>query len=210
MRFCLMAFVLAGALLPGCASESYQAPAAVAAPPGYQASAAVADPQGYQAPAAVADPPGVYRLGTGDQLRLIVFDQPGVSNVYGVDPAGNVSVPLIGPVRAEGKTTRQLEGAVAGRLREENLVADPKVSVEVAAYRPFSILGEVRTPGRLPYFPGMTIEAAVAAAGGYTLHADKKQVRVTRRDGDRIVTAYYSPAATFQPGDTLYVDERWF
>jgi len=90
------------------------------------------------------------------------------------------------------------------------LVADPKVAVEVAVYRPFSILGEVRTPGRFPYAPGLTIESAVAMAGGYTIHADKDQVRVTTRAGNGVSTEYRPPASTFMPGDTLFVRERWY
>ena len=96
------------------------------------------------------------------------------------------------------------------RLRNQELVKDPKVSVEVAVYRPFSILGEVRAPGRFPYSPSMTIEFAVALAGGYTLHADKEVIRVTRRAGDLSYTEYCPPTASFLPGDTLFVQERWF
>ena len=152
----------------------------------------------------------VYRLGPGDQVRLIVFDQPSLSNVYGVDASGRVSIPLVGAVKAEGKTTTELEAAIGGRLRDQELVKEPKVSVEVAAYRPFAILGEVRTPGRFPYSPSMTIESAVALAGGYTLHADKDVIRVTRRAGETSYTEYCPPTASFLPGDILFVQERWF
>jgi len=90
-----------------------------------------------------------YRLGAGDQVRVLVFEQPALSNVYGVDASGYLSIPLVGAIRSENKTTRQLEAAIARQLKQRDLVADPKVAVEVAVYRPFSILGEVRTPGRL-------------------------------------------------------------
>jgi polysaccharide biosynthesis/export protein len=166
-------------------------------------------PQEPYAPAAVVDP-GAYRLGTGDQIRLIVFDQPALSNLYWVDSAGNVSIPLIGAVKADNKTTHQLEAALSGRLREQGLVNDPKIAVEVSLYRPFSILGEVRSPGRFPYFPGMTIEAAIASAGGYTIHANQEMVRVSRREGNEVVTEYCPPTAIFMPGDIIYVPERWF
>lgn len=152
----------------------------------------------------------MYRLGSGDQVRLIVFDQPSLSNVYSIDASGRVSIPLAGAVKASGKTTAELESAIISRLRDEQIVKDPKVAVEVAVYRPFSILGEVRTPGRFSYSPGMTIESAIALAGGYTLHADKSVIRVTRQEGDASYTEYCPPAATFMPGDTLYIQERWF
>jgi polysaccharide biosynthesis/export protein len=153
----------------------------------------------------------VYRLAPGDHIRLVVFDQPSLSNTYSIDPSGNISVPLAGTIKAEGKTTQQLEVAIIGRLKDENLVSEAKAAVEVVTFRPFSILGEVKTPGRFPYAPGMTIESAVALAGGYTLHSDKERIRVTRK-GTRgeTVTEYWAPTATVMPGDTIFVRERWF
>ncbi|MGA7329538.1 MAG: polysaccharide biosynthesis/export family protein [Rhodomicrobium sp.] len=158
----------------------------------------------------VSDPPdvsaGEYRLASGDQIRLIVFDQATLSNKYNIDASGHVSIPLVGAIRANGKTTRELEAAIVSRLKERDLVTDPKVAVEVATYRPFSILGEVKTPGRYPYAPGMTVEAAVAMAGGYTLHANADQIRVTRQAH----TETLPPTSTFMPGDTIYITERWY
>jgi polysaccharide biosynthesis/export protein len=151
-----------------------------------------------------------YRLGAGDQVRVLVFEQATLSNVYTVDASGKISVPLVGTVRASNRTTRQLEADIAGQLKERDLVSDPKVAVEVATYRPFSILGEVKTAGRYPFAPGMTIEAAVALAGGYTIHADRDQVRVTRRMGSDAVTESVPPSSTFAPGDTITVRERWY
>ena len=151
-----------------------------------------------------------YRLAPGDQIRVVVFDQPTLSASYSIDASGTVSIPLAGAFKAENKTVRQIESSIGKALKDKNLVADPKVTVEVAIYRPFSILGEVRAPGRFPYAPGMTIEAAVALAGGYTIHADQDRIRVTSRVDDALVTDYRQPTEIFLPGDTLYVTERWF
>lgn len=152
---------------------------------------------------------GPYHVGAGDQLRVIVFNQPTLSNVYGVDATGNISLPLVGFIKADDKTTRQVEAAIVARLKDSDLVTDPKVAVEIAAYRPFSILGEVRAPGRFPYAPNMTVESAVALAGGYSIHADKSHLLVRRRIGGEIMTTSISPVSTFLPGDTLVVLERW-
>jgi polysaccharide biosynthesis/export protein len=151
-----------------------------------------------------------YRLASGDQIRVAVFDQPSLSAVYSVDASGNISIPLAGTFGAENRTARQVQGAIKRALKDNGLVADPKVSVEVAVYRPFSILGEVRAPGRFAYAPGMTIEDAVALAGGYTIHADQGVIRVTTRVDGAQVTDNRPPTATFFPGDTLYVTERWY
>ena len=162
-------------------------------------------------PAAVSyDNARQYRLGAGDQVRVVVFDQPSLSAAYTVDASGAVSVPLAGRLKAENRTVHQREGAIGGALKDKGLVADPKVTVEVAVYRPFSILGEVRAPGRFPYAPGMTVEDAVALAGGYTIHAEQGSVRVTTRTSDSQVTDFRPPTASFFAGDTLYVPERWF
>jgi polysaccharide export outer membrane protein len=151
-----------------------------------------------------------YRLAPGDQIRVVVFDQPTLSASYSVDASGSVSIPLAGTFKAENKTVRQIESSIGKSLKDKALVADPKVTVEVAVYRPFSILGEVRIPGRFPYAPGMTIEAAVALAGGYTTHADQDRIRVTSRVDDALVTDFRHPTEIFFPGDTIYVTERWF
>ncbi len=142
-----------------------------------------------------------YRLAPGDQIRVVVFDQPTLSASYSIDASGTVSIPLAGAFKAENKTVRQIESSIGKALKDKNLVADPKVTVEVAIYRPFSILGEVRAPGRFPYAPGMTIEAAVALAGGYTNScrpgSDTCDVSCGRCVGDRLSPAdwkFSSPA----------------
>ena len=87
----------------------------------------------------------VYALDSGDRLRIQVFGQEGLTNSYTVDAAGNVNLSLIGPVPARGYTTKDLAGAIADRLRN-GFIREPSVTVEVEAYRPFFILGEVTAP----------------------------------------------------------------
>src|SRR6185436_8638259 len=108
-----------------------------------------------------------YILDTGDRLRVFVYGQPNLSRLYMVDQVGNIAIPLIGSVRARGRTTVDLERSIASKLGRE-FVKDPQVTVDVAQNRPFFILGEVRLPGQYPFVSGMTIEQAVAIGGGYT------------------------------------------
>jgi protein involved in polysaccharide export with SLBB domain len=133
-------------------------------------------------PGVPANPYGVYRLDSGDRLRVIVFGQDNLSRDYNVDTSGNISLPLIGSVRARGLSTVQLGLNIEAELRRK-YIKDPKVSVEIDAYRPFFILGEVRRPGRYPYVNAMTVEGAVAIAEGYTERAKKRMVRLTRKFG---------------------------
>ncbi len=150
-----------------------------------------------------------YTLDTGDRLRVFVYGQPNLSRIYAVDQAGNISIPLIGNVRSRALTTVQLEGAIRGRL-SQGLVRDPQVTVDVQQNRPFFILGEVRLPGQYPYVTGMTVEMAVAIAGGYGERANERKARLTRRSGAYNDVIDVPPDAELEPGDTLYVYERFF
>ncbi len=150
-----------------------------------------------------------YTLDAGDKLRVVVFGQEGISNSYLVDAGGNVSLPLIGSVPARGHTTQQLAHAIAGRLKQ-GYVRDPHVSVEVEAYRPFFILGEVTTPGQYPYVANMTVEKAVAIAGGFSPRAYKYKVELTHTARGQQVRSEVPLDYPVRPGDTVMVKERWF
>ena len=115
---------------------------------------------------------GPYTLDSGDKLRIVVFGQDALSNNYTVDAQGAVSLPLIGNVEARGMTTAQLGNAIAARLKA-SFIRDPSVAVEIEIYRPFFVLGEVTYPGQYPFVPNMTVENAIAIAGGFTPRASR-------------------------------------
>lgn len=161
-------------------------------------------------------PPGVpvntsepYRLDSGDKVRVIVFGQDNLSRIYSVDASGYVAMALVGQVMARGLTTRQLSSEIARQLRAK-YVKEPRVSVEVETYRPFFILGEVRRPGQYSYVNAMTVESAVAIAEGYTERARQRMVRLTRRFDGVASTVMVPTDYPVQPGDTIYVLERFF
>lgn len=158
---------------------------------------------------ALAQPAGPYRLASGDRLRIIVFGQDNLSNIYAVDPAGRIAMPLIDAVEAQGRTTQQLERAIEAKLRA-GFLREPKVSVEVDTYRPFFVLGEVTNSGQFPYVPGMTVQTAVAIAGGFTPRGQRSYAEVTRQIEDQLVTASVPITYAVQPGDTIVIKERWF
>lgn len=150
-----------------------------------------------------------YGLGAGDKVRITVFGQENLSRTYPVDAGGYISMPLIGAVAAGGSTTFQLEDRIASSLRQK-YVKDPKVTVEVETYRPFFILGEVRNGGQFPYVAGMTVETAVAIAGGFTARAKKRNVQLSRQVNGRSVVQMVPATWKIQPGDTISVKERFF
>jgi polysaccharide export outer membrane protein len=186
------------------------APAPAPAPVALRGSTAMASAQPVvevALPAAEVD--GPYTVDTGDRLRIVVFGQEGLSNSYVVDAQGNLSLPLIGTIAARAHTTEELSGLIADRLRK-GFIREPHVSIEVESYRPFFILGEVIAPGQYPYVPHMTVETAVAIAGGYTPRAYRWETHLDRRAGSGTVRTSVPPLAHIRPGDTLTVKERWF
>ena len=154
-----------------------------------------------------ADAP--YTLGSGDRLRVIVYGQDSLSNSYSVDGAGNISMPLIGVVRAGGQTTQALARTIEQRYGSKYL-RDPKVSAEVEAYRPFFILGEVTTPGQYPYVNGITVETAVAIAGGFTPRAAKSSAVVSQTVEGCTAHDKVPMTQPVRPGDTITIRERFF
>ncbi len=193
-------------------AQLVQAPQVIQVPRNYAAPPvggpyAPAPPYGYAAAPANYQP--AYTLDAGDRLRIIVFGQDGISNSYIVDAGGNVTLPLVGTIPARGYNTQQLAQAVAERLRH-GYVREPKVTVEVEAYRPFFILGEVTNPGQYPYVPNMTVETAVAVAGGFGPRASKSKVKLTRNLPGQQMRGDVPLSFQLSPGDTVVVGERWF
>jgi polysaccharide export outer membrane protein len=150
-----------------------------------------------------------YRLDAGDKLRVVVYGQEGLTNTYAIDAGGSITMPLIGAVPARGRTPAGLASEITGRLRN-GYIRDPSVAVEIESYRPFFILGEVAAPGQYPYVPNMSVESAVAIAGGFSPRARRDLVTLTHTDGagsSRVVVPLGTP---LNPGDTVLVGERWF
>jgi polysaccharide export outer membrane protein len=146
-----------------------------------------------------------YHLDAGDKLRVVVFGQEGLTNTYAIDAGGAITMPLIGAVAARGKTPARLAADISARLRS-GYIREPSVAVEVESYRPFFILGEVAAPGQYPYVPNMSVESAVAIAGGFSPRAKRDSVTLTHNASRTIV----SPGTPINPGDTILVGERWF
>ncbi len=172
-------------------------------------AASACAPRYVEADYAVSQPSGPYRLASGDRLRIIVFGQDNLSNIYAVDGAGRISMPLIDSIDAQGRTTQQLERAIEGKLRG-GFLREPKVSVEVDTYRPFFVLGEVTNSGQFPYVNNMTVQTAVAIAGGFTPRGQRASAELTRTVDGRVVTATVPITYPVQPGDTIVIRERWF
>jgi polysaccharide export outer membrane protein len=150
-----------------------------------------------------------YHLDAGDKLRVVVYGQEGLTNTYAIDAGGSITMPLIGAVPARGRTPAGLAAEIAARLRN-GYIREPSVAVEIEAYRPFFILGEVAAPGQYPYVPNMSVESAVAIAGGFSPRARRDRVTLTHTDASGSMRTVVPLGTAVSPGDTVLVGERWF
>jgi polysaccharide export outer membrane protein len=184
------------------------APRDMSAPPAQisPAQAAYVEPMPV---AALARYDAVYHLDAGDKLRVVVYGQEGLTNTYAIDAGGAITMPLIGSVPARGRTTAGLASEISAKLRN-GFIREPSVAVEIESYRPFFILGEVAAPGQYPYVPNMTVESAVAIAGGFSPRARRDRVTVTHSDASGTGRFVVLPGTSISPGDTVLVGERWF
>ena len=150
-----------------------------------------------------------YHLATGDKVRVIVFGEEDLGGEFQIDDGGYIRLPLIGQLKATGSSPRELETRIATALGEGYLNA-PRVSVEVTAYRPFYIIGEVNRPGQYAYVNDMTALNAVALGGGYTIKASDSSVYI-RREGEKEEQRYVADAMTaIRPGDVVRVPPTAF
>ena len=152
---------------------------------------------------------GDYRLGSGDKLRVIVFGEQELSGEFVVGDGGGVDMPLIGSVNAKGATVAEFQERIVTQLKDGYL-NDPKVSIEVLNYRPFFITGEVKTGGEYPYKAGLTIQDAVAVAGGYTYRAETGVAYLRKAGENREIKVSLNSRVLINPGDNIRVPERFF
>ncbi|MET0251911.1 MAG: polysaccharide biosynthesis/export family protein [Novosphingobium sp.] len=154
---------------------------------------------------------GAYLLGPGDKLRVIVFNEPNLSGEFSVSDSGQVAFPLIGSVDVNGKTVAVAQEAIRTMLADGYLNA-PEVSLEVLRYRPYYIYGEIIRAGEYPFASGLTVQQAIAAAGGYSYRAARKYVYLRRTGQDREAKLKFKkqPQILVMPGDTIRIGGRSF
>jgi polysaccharide export outer membrane protein len=158
--------------------------------------------------ACAADLPA-YLLGSGDRIRVTVFNEPDLSGEFIVNDQGSVALPLIGSVSIAGKTVSDAENLIIEKYGANYLV-NPRVSVEVLNYRPFFIIGEVRNPGSYPYVAGMTVLNAIALASGFTPRADQGDINVKHANTGSAKPEKIGQNDVVLPGDVITVTERFF
>lgn len=168
---------------------------------------------GTDEPLAVDDRPAIsvdtYKLGQGDAISIQVFDEPDLTIDTVVGASGSINYSYLGDVRVAGKSAVELEQHIA-RLLQDGYLVNPSVNVRVTQYRPFYINGEVRSPGSYPYQPGLTLERAIALAGGLTDRASTRKMYITKADDASGKEVRVPLNFRVQPGDTISIEEGFF
>lgn len=151
-----------------------------------------------------------YRLGASDLLQITVFGEEDLSVERRVNSRGTISYPLLGKIHVQGMTVNEVEDELTNLLKGDYLV-NPKVNVVIKEYRKFYVRGEVKDPGAFPYVPGLTLDKAIAIAGGFTERASQKNLTVSREqaDGTR-KEVEMKLEAQLMPGDIVIVKESFF
>lgn len=169
-------------------------------------------PASYQPSPLSADPldASVYRLGSGDTVRIEVLGEAELTLDALIDPSGMINYPFLGTIAAAGGTVRDLQQRIRNDLRAGYLV-NPDVRVSLASYRPVFISGQVRTPGSYPYTLGLNVEKAITLAGGLTPFGSTSRIYrqrgITSPSNERSKVSLESAVL---PGDYIIVDERIF
>ena len=158
-------------------------------------------------PNANANTQGPYVLGAGDKIEIKIYGQEDLYTSTLLGNSGTINYPFLGEIKVSGLTIKQLERLITKGLKGDYLIS-PNVEAQVIEYRPFYIHGEVKKPGAYPYQPGMSINQAVALAGGLTERASKDKISLFKEGNKHSITA--SLSSNVSPGDTITIEQRFF
>ncbi len=145
-------------------------------------------------------PEEFYVIGAGDVLNINVWKEPSLTGTVKVRPDGFVTVPLVNEIQVVGMTTAQLRKVLEDRYKE--FTVDPFVTVrlEAIASSEVFLVGQVKSPGALPLNGNETLLQILTRAGGLSVFADRNNIRVVRRNGDKI-TEYIADYDSIIKGD---------
>ena len=148
---------------------------------------------------------GSYSINPGDVLGINVWNEPTLSTESVlVRPDGFFSVPVLGEVRAGGKTADEVRLAVIEGLKRF-LKDEPAVVVSVlrTTGSEIYVLGKVSRPGVFPLTGPMDVTQALANAGGPTSFAAENKIKVLRRDNTGVQRAIKFKYGDIKDGDQL-------
>ncbi len=142
-----------------------------------------------------------YKIGVGDLLEVDVYDEPDLTKEVRVLTDGDVSIPLLGNVRALGRSVGELERDITLKLKEKYLV-NPQVTIFVKEFSNIYVFGEVKKPGSFPLYGRMTAFEAVTLAGGFTEVANTSKVKIIRQQAGKEIVYEINVDKITKGGDT--------
>ncbi len=149
-----------------------------------------------------------YLLGPGDKIIIQVYGEDDLKIETQLTDSGKINYPFLGEITAKGMSIKQLENHIYNGLKGDYFV-EPNVFVGMVEYRPFFIHGEVKQPGGYPYKPGMTVNQAVALAGGLTERASREKIFIYR-EGNKSKAITADLNMKVNAGDTITIEQRFF
>jgi polysaccharide export outer membrane protein len=149
-----------------------------------------------------------YLLGPGDQIRIWVYGEKEMSMSLKIGKRGDINFPYIGRVQLSGQTTDSIEHDIETRLKA-GFIRSPMVTVTMEGFRKFYLLGEVENPNGYEYEPQLTVEQAIAMAGGFTDRADRGDINI-RPSGKKEMIKKVEMTHSVYPGDVVIVEKSFF
>lgn len=150
-----------------------------------------------------------YKLGAGDKIQISVYGEENLSiEELHINNSGKFDYPYLGQLTVINKTPEQLKSEITKGLKGDYLIS-PKVRVTIIGFRSIYVNGEVKKPGGYEYQPGLTVDKAIALAGGFTDRAAKNKVYVTQ-SGQDDKKSRVKLSSRVKPGDIIMIDESFF
>lgn len=135
---------------------------------------------------------------------------------YSIDGRGLLNLPYIGEIKAAGMLPAEVQRSIESKLKVDGIYTNPTITVSTEGGAVFvTVGGAVRSSGRIPYTPDMTLLTAIAASGGFNDFANEKKIRLRRGGTETMFDARFirknpDKDPKLQPGDQVDVDESWY
>ncbi|MGN2611215.1 polysaccharide biosynthesis/export family protein [Aliivibrio fischeri] len=149
-----------------------------------------------------------YILGAGDTIQISVFKEPEMTTRLKIHRGGYVNFPYLGEIKLSGRTPTQIEEDIEARLAD-GYILQPMVTVSIEAFRKFFISGEVANPNGYEFQPGLTVEQAIAMAGGFTDRSDRDSINVRSAATNELIEDV-APTYPVGPGDVVIIEQSFF
>ncbi len=151
-----------------------------------------------------------YILAVGDVISIDVFNESNLTiKDARLTATGTLAYPFLGDIPVQGKTIKQVQDYITRGLKGDYLI-NPIVTVRLIEYRKYFVRGEVKSPGGFSYAPKLTLQKAIALAGGFTERASQKKIQVTREKKGEQQTLWLTLRDKVLPGDIINIEESFF